>query len=71
DAIKILARGTKDFGNIRLDPWFYWVSGNAWEGGRFRFDLATNRGFSNKWNFSGYAAYGTNDQALKGKFQAK
>ncbi|MGL4359882.1 MAG: DUF5686 family protein [Sediminibacterium sp.] len=71
DAIKILARGTKDFGNIRLGPWFYWVSGNAWEGGRFRFDLATNRGFSNKWNFSGYAAYGTNDQALKGKFQAK
>jgi hypothetical protein len=71
DAVEVLAKGTKDFGNIRLGPWFYWISGNIYEGARFRFDVATNKGFSKKWNFSGYGAYGTRDGEWKGKFQAK
>ncbi len=71
DVIEIAAKGTRDFGNIRLGPYFYWISGNYWEGGRFRFDAATNKGFSKKWNFSGYLAYGTKDGLFKGKAQAK
>ncbi len=71
DAIEILAKGTKDIGNVRFGSWYYWVSGNKWEGPRFRFDLATNKGFSDRWNFSGYAAYGLDDEKMKGKIQAK
>jgi len=71
DALEIAAKGTKDFGNIRLGPWFYWISTNQWEGPRFRFDMATNTGFSKKWNFAGYLAYGVNDGLFKGKAQVK
>ena len=71
DALKIAVRGTKDFGNIRLGPWFYWISGNAWEGPRFRFDMYTNKGFSKKWNLGGYLAYGVTDGLFKGKAQVR
>jgi len=71
EVVEIAANGTKDFGNIRLGPWFYWISGNVWEGPRFRFDMYTNKGFSKKWNFGGYLAYGVNDGLFKGKGQVK
>ncbi len=70
DALEVLAKGTKDFGKIRLGPWFYWVSSNNYEGPRFRFDMATNKSFSKRWNFSGYLAYGVNDGLFKGKAKA-
>ena len=71
DVIEIAAKGTRDFGNIRLGPYFYWISGNYWEGARYRFDASTNKGFSKNWNLSGYLAYGTNDGLFKGKAQVK
>ncbi len=54
-------------GNFRIGPYYYWISGNHWEGTRFRFDASTNRDFSKHWHFHGYLAYGTQDKALKGK----
>jgi hypothetical protein len=61
-----LTTGTKDIGNFRIGPWYYWLSGNVWEGTRMRFDLATNYGFSKKWYLHGYLAYGFKDQTFKG-----
>ena len=63
--------GVKDYGKIRLGPWFYWASSNQWEGYRFRFDVATNRSFSDHWNLNGYLAYGTTDQSFKEKAEVR
>jgi hypothetical protein len=41
-----------------------WISGNNYEGLRFRFDLGTNYHFSRKIYLSTYLAYGTQDQNL-------
>ena len=71
NTINFLASGTKDIGNFRIGPWYYWVSGNAWEGTRMRFDLATNKGFSNHLYLHGYLAYGFKDQQFKGKAEMK
>jgi hypothetical protein len=66
-----IVKGTRDVGNIRLGPWYYWISGNNWEGTRFRFDLSTNRGFHKKLYLTGYGAYGTKDGMFKGGGEAK
>jgi len=71
DAMEAFLKGTLDIGNLRIGPWYYWMSGNKWEGSRFRFDLSTNRGFHQKLFLSGYAAYGTRDQAFKGGGEVK
>ncbi len=71
NTITFLTTGTKDIGNIRLGPWYYWISGNPWEGTRLRFDLATNTDFDKHLHFQGYGAYGTSDQRFKGKLEAK
>lgn len=71
DAGKAFFKGTKDIGNIRIGPWYYWLSGNYWEGTRFRFDLSTNRGFNDKLYLTGYAAYGTKDGMFKGGGEMK
>ena len=71
DASKAILKGTKDIGNIRIGPWYYWVSGNNWEGSRFRFDLSTNRGFDKHLYLTGYAAYGTKDAMFKGGGEIK
>ncbi len=71
NTLDFLTRGTRDIGNIRIGPWFYWLSGNPWEGTRARFDLATNRGFNKHLYLHGYAAYGTKDETLKGKGEVK
>ena len=63
--------GVKDYGKIRLGPWYYWASSNAWEGYRFRFDAATNRSFSDHFNMNGYLAYGTLDKTFKQKAELK
>jgi hypothetical protein len=36
-----------------------------------RFDLSTNTGFSKHWYFTGYAAYGFTDEALKGSIETR
>ncbi len=64
-------KGTFDVGNLRFGPWYYWVSGNYWEGARFRFDVSTNRGFNKKLFLTGYAAYGTKDGVFKGGGEVK
>ena len=69
--MEVLTTGTKDIGNIRIGPWYYWLTGNVWEGTRMRFDLATNRGFSHHWHIKGYAAYGFRDAMWKGRAELK
>ncbi|MEO7210358.1 MAG: DUF5686 family protein, partial [Chitinophagaceae bacterium] len=71
NTLNFLFSGTKDIGNIRIGPWYYWLSGNSWEGTRLRFDVATNYGFSKKINLNGYVAYGFLDQKFKGKAEIK
>lgn len=71
NAVNFLTTGTKDIGNIRIGPWYSWISGNQYEGTRLRFDLATNKGFNKNLNLSGYLAYGFKDNAYKGKVEAK
>ncbi|HXL55721.1 MAG TPA: DUF5686 family protein [Chitinophagaceae bacterium] len=71
NTIDFLTTGTKWVGNYVIGPWYYWVSGNTWEGTRVRFDLATNTHFSKHWYFHGYAAYGFLDQKFKGMGEIK
>ena len=71
NAVTFITTGTKDIKNIRIGPWYYWISGNPWEGTRFRFDLATNTDFNKHLHFQGYGAYGTSDQRFKGRFETK
>lgn len=67
EAIKFIATGYKNIGNYQIGPWFNWISGNAWEGTRIRFDLGTNKHFNKQIYLHGYLAYGFLDNALKGK----
>lgn len=71
NATDFLTTGTKYIGNYVIGPWFYWLTGNRWEGTRVRFDLGTNRGFSEHWNLHGYLAYGFKDQKYKGLAEVK
>jgi hypothetical protein len=70
NAAEFLVKGIKEVGNYTFGPWFNVLSSNKWEGTRIRLDLATNLGFSKKWNFYGYGAYGFLDQKAKGKLGA-
>lgn len=71
NAINFFVTGTKDVGNIRIGPWYNWLSGNTYEGTRLRFDVATNTGFNKNLNLSGYLAYGFRDKTFKGKAEVK
>ena len=37
-----IGTGYYNMGKYQIGPWFSWVSANAWEGTRVRFDLGTN-----------------------------
>ncbi|GAB2817596.1 peptidase associated and DUF5686 domain-containing protein [Ferruginibacter profundus] len=65
-----LTTGYKNIGKFQIGPWFTWISGNAWEGTRLRFDLGTNIYFSKKIWLHGYLAYGSGDQQFKGMGEA-
>jgi Family of unknown function (DUF5686)/CarboxypepD_reg-like domain len=54
-------------GKVEIGPWYKWVSRNPVEGIRLRFDLGTTMDFSRNLRLSGYLAYGTRDESLKGK----
>ena len=71
NTISFLTNGTKDFGNIRVGPWYNWISANPWEGLRVRFDVSTNFGFSKNLFLHGYGAYGFSDKEYKGKAEIK
>ena len=66
-ALKFIGTGYLDIGNFQIGPWYNWVSSNAWEGFRIRFDLGTNYKFSRKFYWHTYLAYGFKDQKVKGK----
>lgn len=68
--LKFIGTGYRFVGNYEIGPWFNWISSNAQEGTRFRFDLGTNTGFNKKIYLHGYLAYGTKDKSFKGKAEA-
>jgi len=70
NTLKFIGTGYKEIGNYEIGPWFNWISANAWEGTRFRFDLGTNTKFNKNIYLHGYLAYGTKDKALKGMAEA-
>ncbi|GEO06851.1 membrane protein [Adhaeribacter aerolatus] len=61
----VLATGYLRVGKLSLGPYPYLYAHNDLEGHRFQGGFKTNIYFSKKWEFSGYAAYGTLDQKLK------
>ncbi len=67
--VDFVTGGYKRIGNYTIGPWYNWVSNNAWEGLRTRFDLQTNSRFNRKLKLHGYLAYGFTDKALKGLFE--
>ena len=67
NALYFIGTGYHNIGNYEIGPWYNWVSSNAWEGFRIRFDLGTNKKFSEKFWLHTYLAYGFKDQKLKGK----
>ncbi len=67
NTVAFLFSGTKDLGNFRIGPWYYWLSANKWEGTRMRFDVSTNKDFDKHWYFNNYIAYGYGDHKFKGK----
>ncbi|MBK8493962.1 MAG: carboxypeptidase-like regulatory domain-containing protein [Chitinophagaceae bacterium] len=68
--LKFLAGGYREVGKFEIGPWFNWVSGNQWEGTRFRFDLGTTKKLMKNVYLHGYAAYGTRDKKMKGQVEA-
>jgi hypothetical protein len=71
NTLTFLSTGVKDIGNIRIGPWFYWFSGNNFEGTRLRFDLSTNTGFNKKLYLHTYLAYGFTDKRFKTQLDAR
>ena len=62
-----LGTGYKNIGKFQIGPWFSWISGNALEGTRIRFDLGTNKKFSKSVYLHSYLAYGFGDKRWKGQ----
>ena len=70
DMVYFIGTGYKNVGNYEIGPWYNWITANAYEGLRLRFDLGTNTGFNKKIYLTGYLAYGFSDQKFKGRFQS-
>lgn len=64
---QFIGTGYLNVGNIAIGPWFNWVTANAQEGYRVRWDISSNTKFDKHWWYHGYAAYGFGDKKLKGK----
>ena len=67
NTLNFIGTGYLNIGNFQIGPWYNWVSSNAWEGFRIRFDLGTNKKFNKKFWLHTYLAYGFKDEKLKGK----
>ena len=67
ELLNIFVNGYKkiDSWNIDIGPYLFLYANNAIEGHRFRLGFRTDPGFSKKWIFSGYGAYGLKDQMFK------
>jgi hypothetical protein len=68
--LSFLTTGYKPIGNFEIGPWFNWITMNAWEGLRTRFDLGTTPKFNPNWYLHAYLAYGFGDKTFKGKAEA-
>lgn len=58
--------GYYELGKIEIGPYYKLFSFNNLEGARFQFGARTTSEFSKKVRLTGYAAYGTRDEAFKG-----
>ncbi len=67
EILNVFVNGYKkiDKWNIDIGPYLFLYANNAVEGHRIRLGFKTDPGFSRKWIFSGYGAYGTRDKAFK------
>ncbi|MCE6989275.1 DUF5686 and carboxypeptidase-like regulatory domain-containing protein [Dyadobacter sp. CY323] len=67
EILNILVNGYKkiDKWNIDIGPYLFLYANNKVEGHRVRLGFRTDPGFSRKWIFSGYGAYGTKDGEFK------
>lgn len=67
EILNVFVNGYKkiDKWNIDIGPYLFLYANNAVEGHRFRLGFRTDPGFSRKWIFNGYGAYGTRDAAFK------
>ncbi len=67
ELLNIFVNGHKklDKWNVDLGPYLFLYAYNAVEGHRLRLGFRTDPGFSRKWIFNGYGAYGTRDKAFK------
>jgi Family of unknown function (DUF5686)/CarboxypepD_reg-like domain len=70
NTLKFIGTGYKQLTNFEIGPWFNWISANAWEGTRLRFDLGTTTGFNKHIYLHTYLAYGFGDKKFKGKAEA-
>jgi hypothetical protein len=61
----VLATGYKRIGKISLGPYPYFYAHNNVEGHRLQMGFKTNNRFSDKWEFTGFGAYGTLDKRPK------
>lgn len=69
DLVYFIGTGYKNVGNYEIGPWYNWITANAYEGLRLRFDLGTNTGFNKKIYLTSYLAYGFADKKFKGRVQ--
>jgi hypothetical protein len=67
EILNIFVNGYKkiDKWNIDIGPYLFLYANNKVEGHRFRLGFRTDPGFSRKWIFSGYGAFGTRDHEFK------
>ena len=65
DVVKTLATGYLKVGKIDFGPYIRSFAQNKVEGIRLGLGARTNINFSNKWVFTGYAAYGFDDKKWK------
>ncbi|SKB93743.1 DUF5686 and carboxypeptidase-like regulatory domain-containing protein [Dyadobacter psychrophilus] len=67
EILNIFVNGYKriDKWNIDVGPYLFLYANNNIEGHRVRLGFKTDPGFSRKWIFNGYGAYGTKDKAFK------
>lgn len=67
EILNIFVNGYKriDKWNVDFGPYLFLYAYNKVEGNRFRLGFRTDPGFSKKWIFSGYGAYGTRDREFK------
>lgn len=63
---KMLASGFYDFKHVGVGPYSSVFSFNDLEGSRLQMGFKTTKGFSRKYRFMGYAAYGFKDEDWKG-----